>query len=158
MRLLGKAGFYLKDNLIIEKLTKVDTIVFDKTGTLTKADDAVVSFSGETLSKEYQDIIYTLTKHSAHPASIAICNSLDGVLIKVDRFEEIPAKGIIASIKGVNVTIGSEEFVTGSISNSEDTSTKVYVSLNNEILGHFTINNKYRKTFASVIISHAGEN
>ena len=56
LRIFGKIGFYLKNTSIIEKLTKITTVVFDKTGTITKTGDTSIQFIGRTLT-EYDRIL-----------------------------------------------------------------------------------------------------
>ena len=44
LRIFGNIGFYLKNTSIIEKLTRISTVVFDKTGTITKTGDTKIQF------------------------------------------------------------------------------------------------------------------
>lgn len=70
MRIFGKNGFYLKNNLVVEKLSKIDTIVFDKTGTITVSDTNEIKFIGKNLSNSDKSKIISVTRHSTHPLSV----------------------------------------------------------------------------------------
>ena len=82
LRLLGRAGFYLKNTNVIERLNDVNSIVFDKTGTITKASESQVNYQGKTLSGKEQKAVYALVKESSHPVSRQI------VTLIVDNFKK----------------------------------------------------------------------
>lgn len=150
MRIFGSKGFYIKNTDVIEKLTKIDTIVFDKTGTITQPDENQIIFQGKELRKEQILQIVSLAKQSTHPLSNAIGKYYDFEDYKtVSGFTEMSGRGIFGIIDENEIRLGSEEFVTGSTSKS-NTSSKVYVSFNNETTGYFAINNKYRSGFETV--------
>lgn len=145
MRILGRNGFYLKNTGIIETLAKADAIVFDKTGTITHADDGILEFHDEELSYDQKLMIKSLTRHSTHPLSIMIYNSLkDLPLANVENFSENPGKGISGIILDNSVKIGSAAF-TGSKQELANSYAKVYISVNDIPCGLYTIKNKYRE-------------
>ncbi len=57
LRILGKKKFYLKNALVIEQLSNVDTLVFDKTGTITTNKKSNISYQGTPLLEENLMII-----------------------------------------------------------------------------------------------------
>ncbi len=154
MRFFGRSGFYLKKNEIIERLTKVDTIVFDKTGTLTQNDIFDVDTRKLTLSDNEYILIKSLVKHSSHPMSIAIFSSIDGdELYEVDSFKETPSEGLECNIENYRIKVGSEVFVKGEKSQKNVYTSRVYVSFNGDLRGYFEIKNKYRPGLKEVLNS-----
>jgi len=145
MRQFGRKGFYLKNTAVIEHLYKVDTVVFDKTGTITNAQSSDIRFVGKDLTAEQLLMIKSLAFHSSHPLSKTIYNSIDGdELITVTDFREIPSLGVTGIINGIRINLGSRYFVTGEASDDENLKTEVWVFLENEIAGHFQLENEYR--------------
>ena len=99
---LAKAGVVIKDENVIEKLTKVKNIFLDKTGTLTKGEFFVEKIV--ELEKGYLSYLYEMEKHSRHPIALSILkflNTKDFQLKKInfDQVIEIPGKGVEAKIK-----------------------------------------------------------
>ena len=146
IRLLGKKGIYLRNVQVIEKLADIDTVIFDKTGTLTEPESNQISYEGIELSDFHLRAIYTIVSSSTHPLSIVLAKYL-----KLKAFsdtelhiQEFPGKGLSAMIFGHQYKIGSEEFLTGKRENNSLKSTRVYIGVNEEILGYFSIQNKYR--------------
>jgi len=158
MRLLGKKGFYLKNSEVVEKLTKFDTIVFDKTGTITQADILTIDYVGEELSAKELSMLKSLTRNSGHPLSTSIYNQYkEYETIDVGEFRELPARGLIGQFNDVKLKIGSEEFIKSKINTQNDTSSKVFVSFNEQPKGVFKIRNKYREGLNN-LISKLSEN
>ena len=128
MRVFGRSGFYLKKNEIIERLTKVNTIVFDKTGTITQNDEFEVDTGSISLSAEESLQLKSLVKHSTHPMSVAIYRSIDEKeLPENTSFHEIPAEGIEGVVANNRIKLGSETFVKGTKIQKDVYTSRVYV-------------------------------
>lgn len=154
MRIFGRNGLYIKNTEVIEKLSHISTIVFDKTGTLTKPNENKITFSGEALSIDETNAIYSLAKQSTHPLSTAIVNLLsDAGYINPEHFVEVSGRGIFGKVGGFEVKIGSEEYVTNSVKNNKQKTSVVFVSINNNRVGYYTISNQYRDGFEQVLNS-----
>lgn len=152
MRLMGKRGFFLKNSEVIERLSKIDTIVFDKTGTITQNDEFNINYVGNSLNKEEETQLKSLTRHSTHPLSIAIYKKYpEHELISVEEFRELPSRGLIGQFNGIKLKIGSEEFINGSKDYKNDTSSTVFISFNEKTKGYFKINTKYRHGLKKLI-------
>jgi P-type Cu+ transporter len=145
MRIFGRHGFYLKKTEILEELSKVDTIVFDKTGTITQNDAFKIEMDEISLDENEMLLIKSLVRHSSHPLSLAIYQSLPGDLLKdVFDFREIPALGLEGSVEGHLIKVGSESYVTGQESEFKTYTTRVFVLIDEKSMGYISIRNQYR--------------
>ncbi|MBC34466.1 MAG: heavy metal translocating P-type ATPase [Bacteroidetes bacterium] len=151
VRIYGRAGFYLKKPDIVERLSKIDTIVFDKTGTLTKNDEFQIDDSELILNSNELVLVKSAVKHSTHPLSVAIYQFIKSELEELDSFEEIPAAGISAFIDDQKIKIGSQSFVTGESKESGVYSSRVYISINDDFKGYYIIKNAYREGVEEII-------
>ena len=114
-RILARLKIFLKNALVIERMTEVDTIVLDKTGTLTAADSRGVAFQGAALTNEEQSWIASLARQSTHPNSIRIARSLAGEPLIVSRFQETPGCGIEGEVSGHKIVLGAPAFVAADV-------------------------------------------
>jgi Cu+-exporting ATPase len=154
LRILGSKHFYLKNALVIEQLAKVDTVVFDKTGTITTNTKSNITFEGEVLTESNLVLIKNVLRASNHPLSRMLYDFLpEGKRIKLDSFEEKTGKGIQATIDGIQIQIGSADFVLQDVSSTIDPSspsgrvgerTSVYIKIDGLYLGKYIFNNEYR--------------
>lgn len=153
MRIFGRNKFYIRNTSVIEDLGKVDSIVFDKTGTITQLGKSDLVFTGTVLNSFQQKIIKSLVRNSTHPLSLKIYNSLEAdEFFPVTKFDEIPGLGITGVVYGNTIKVGSKEYVNQS-AHVDDLSTKIFVSINDEVLGYFTVTNSYREGIGEVVKS-----
>jgi Cu+-exporting ATPase len=149
LRLLGKQKFYLKNAMVIEQLTKVDTIVFDKTGTITTNNKTVINYDGQQLSAEHLNQIRNILRTSNHPLSRMLYDFLpQGKTIKINHLEEITGKGIVAETNGNKFEIGSSQFL--GISNLDKFENKlqrtsIHIKINADYYGCYLFENQYRE-------------
>ena len=161
MRIFGRNKFYLRNTSVIENLGKVNSIVFDKTGTITQLGKSDLVFTGSVLNSFQQKMIKSLVRNSTHPLSLKIFNSLEGEdFFPVTKFDEIPGLGITGVVYGNYLKVGSKEFIFDSgINDAGDIrfiqsykhTTTILVSINDEVLGYFTVTNSYREGIGSTI-------
>ncbi len=153
MRILGSNGMYLKNIRVIEKLTRIDTMVFDKTGTLTKPDENEIQFIGTPLTESETRAVKSLVQQSTHPLSQVLDRYLNEVKPFITNgFVEMSGKGIYAKADSKPVKIGSRNFVCEE--KEEDLnqlSSCVYLSIDEIFKGYFVVSNKYRPGFGEVI-------
>ncbi len=152
MRIFGRKGLYIKNTDVIEKLSHINTIVFDKTGTLTQPNQNKVAYDGEPLSSEEKEAVFSIAKQSTHPLSAALTQFFNGTIYHApEHFVEVAGRGVFGRVKDQEIRIGSEEYVSNEASGSERKSSIVFVAINNEVKGHYTISNSYRSGFDKVL-------
>jgi Cu+-exporting ATPase len=152
MRIFGKAGLYIKNTGVIEKMSHISAVVFDKTGTITQPNETKISYSGETLSNDEIEAVFSLSKQSTHPLSHSISSSYRHLNYQSpEHFVEVAGRGIFGKVGNYNIKIGSEEYVCNKKSESPHESSVVFVSVNEEVKGHYTISNQYRDGFGEVL-------
>lgn len=152
MRILGNKGLYLKNTAVIEKLTRLNTVVFDKTGTITLPDENNIEFIGENLSKKEKQVVASMVRQSMHPLSVALAKFYaDLKSVNTTGFVEMPGRGIFSRVDSQEVMLGSREFVGAEVSKTTDLNTCVYLKIDNKLKGYFRFSNKYRPSFEQVI-------
>ncbi len=151
LRVFGKHGFYLKNADVIERLAQVDAVVFDKTGTITHGASHV-KFVG-VLEEDELAWVKQLTSSSSHPLSKLISQSIRTHLTdSVTDFYELTGKGIGGNVNGHNLKIGSSYFVA-SIEERAASSTRVFVSIDQEVRGYFNVETSIRSNIKELVAS-----
>ena len=145
VRIFGRKKFYLKNASVIERLAKTDTIIFDKTGTITTGNSAAITYEGDILNPEEEDMLKSTLRNSSHPLSRQLYTILhsNGILTP-DTFQEYLGEGIEATYTEKQIRIGSAGF-TGNKSPDVPRKTSVHISTDNHYRGRFTFGNAYRE-------------
>ena len=117
---IREASFYhmtVKGGKYLEAVAEADTIVFDKTGTLTKAQPTVVDivpFNGRSRD-ELLCVAACLEEHFPHSMAKAVVDAAQKKGLEHEemhsKVEYVVAHGIVSSINGKRVVIGSSHFV-----------------------------------------------
>mgnify|MGYP000869384315 CR=1 FL=1 len=111
-------GVLIKNAEALERMEKVDTVVVDKTGTLTEGRPAVTSVeladgSGTTL-EEVLRLAAAVERASEHPLARAVIEAADSrdlVLPDVTDFDSPVGRGVVGTVEGRKVRLGSAEFL-----------------------------------------------
>lgn len=144
LRIFGLNKFYLRSPEIIERLSRINHIVLDKTGTITQTKGSNVKYAGKLLNHAIQVDVASLLKQSSHPASQLVSDFLNVPNVSmVKHFKETEGQGIEGWVNEKHIKIGSSNFVGGAYF-TERQGTKVVVNIDGEIVGEYTISNKYR--------------
>ena len=149
LKLLEKAGIYLKDAIYIERLSQVNHVVFDKTGTITSQKNKAIMFEGQELTENERSAVKSLTAQSGHPLSRAIYDFLiTQEETEVENFNEEHGKGLTGKVSGFGIKIGSAEFIG---STDQKGGTAVYIQIDGIYKGRFVIGNLYREGLKPMI-------
>ena len=156
MRIFGKNKFYIKNTAVLEKLSKINTIVFDKTGTITLNGISEIEFIGSDLNNFECSLVKSLARNSTHPLSRAIYQYLNDYKdYNISDFREISGHGISGSILNNSVKLGSSKFMSGEIkltdNKEKQNSSEVFLSINEDIKGYFSLKNSYREGLKELI-------
>ncbi|RNC81000.1 MAG: heavy metal translocating P-type ATPase [Phycisphaera sp.] len=108
----AKQGVLIKNAAALEKFEKIDTIVVDKTGTLTEGRPklATVEVQGGFDEPRSLALLAAAERGSEHPLAEAIVTGLEDRTderFEATEFESVTGKGIIATVDGARVAIGS---------------------------------------------------
>ncbi|KAF2334875.1 heavy metal translocating P-type ATPase [Flavobacterium daemonense] len=154
LRIMGKQKMYLKNALVIEQLAKVDTLVFDKTGTITTNKKSNIVYEGIPISDEDSVLLKNVLRASNHPLSRMLYDFLpETKRIKIDEFEEITGKGILAFAEKKRIKIGSAAYVESpDLDTSEIEKTALHVRINDVYFGRFNFQNQYRDGLATLFL------
>lgn len=108
----AKQGVLIKNAAALEAFEKVDTVVVDKTGTLTEGRPKLVLFEtiGEIEESRAAALIAGAERGSEHPLAEAIVAGLEertDTRLDAEDFESVTGKGIVATVDGARIAIGS---------------------------------------------------
>lgn len=145
----SKKGILFKGGLAIEALKNVKTVVMDKTGTITKGSFKVqeVHLFDRYTKKQILTMAADCELSSTHPIGKSIVEAAQErkcTLVRPEKVEEIPGKGIRAVFQMGTVLCGNKDFL---IENGVDTSnamdviygTVVLVALEGKLVGEILI-------------------
>lgn len=157
LRVFARNKLFLRNNLVVEYLSNINSIIFDKTGTLTDPRSGKTGYEGVELTAEELMLLKTAAGNSVHPLSRMIFKSIESeVFDEIESFREIPGKGIEALVQGKMIRMGKYSWVSsfpeltdyfaeqGDISGTP-VETTVFVSIENRVLGCYYIVSDYRK-------------
>ena len=112
----ARAGVLVRDAEALEVLEKVDVLVVDKTGTLTEGKPTLVS--AEPVDGVEQELMLrlaaSLERGSEHPLASAIVSGAEAkgiALAAVSEFRAIPGKGVVGTVEGHGVAVGTERLL-----------------------------------------------
>lgn len=153
IRILGRNGLFVKNSAVVDKLSQLKQLVFDKTGTLTRRDQAELDLSGLDWDEQDQMLVKTACQHSTHPLSRQLADGLAcPVYDKTELYDEQQGKGIVAIVNGHEVVIGSASLV-GLNEVGQNQGTRVYVRIDQILLGFVSFKNHYRAGMEASIAS-----
>ncbi len=106
----ARRGVLVKGGDVLERASRVGTLVLDKTGTVTEGRTEVLAHLGD---REALRLAAALEARSAHPSARAIVEALtgDGPAVAPSEVREIPGLGIEGRIGTRLVRVGSARFM-----------------------------------------------
>ncbi len=169
IRILGKHGFYLKNTKVIEQFQQVTAVIFDKTGTLTltknnssqEKNDDTITYQGDELTEAEKQGVLWMVSQSSHPLSQRILGLLKDEVrsnkelhLSLDDFLETEGKGLQVTVNQQVIKIGSAEFTQ----NKANDLANVFLQIDGTTKGFFTIKNKYRQGFETILNFYKNKN
>lgn len=108
----AKQGVLIKNASALESFASIETIVVDKTGTLTEGNPKLVAaqLHGDLDEPRTFAILAAAERGSEHPLAEAIVGGLEertDERLEASEFESVTGKGILATVEGMRVAIGS---------------------------------------------------
>jgi Cu+-exporting ATPase len=151
MRLLGKAGLFLRDSEVVERMAHIDAVVFDKTGTLTAREAYELRFEGVPLRADEERRVRSLARNSTHPLSAVLFNALKPDITDAIEVEETAGQGIAGTVEGLSVRIGSASFCAGGNVPREAGEAVVHIAIGGMHRGHFLMRKRARVGMADTV-------
>jgi len=150
-------GILIRGGAAIQKLNEVNLILFDKTGTLTSGKPNVkkVHQISNIMENDLIRMAASLEKESTHPLANAIVKLAEKNELRVDPVSEIkviPGKGILGKYGSKMLKVGSASFVDYTTELAME-GTPVFLSLNDECIAIFEIEDSVRSNSAETISS-----
>jgi Cu2+-exporting ATPase len=111
---LARLGILVKSGSAMEVLAGRGRVLLDKTGTLTRGRMRVVEWVGPT---DLQPLVAEIERRVSHPIASALVEEYGATEMSADlrqqvsRVESDPAGGVVATVAGETVLIGSPSFV-----------------------------------------------
>ncbi|MDX1901898.1 MAG: heavy metal translocating P-type ATPase [Gammaproteobacteria bacterium] len=165
----AKHGVLIKGGTYLELGHKIKAIAFDKTGTLTIGKPIVTDIVkiSDISENTLLHLTASLESHSEHPVAEAILNKWKNLsakenLLRVEKFETIPGRGIIGNIDGYLYFLGNHRFAEEkNVCNAKIESTlkqleqegKTTIVLGNQekVLGILGVTDTLRETSAEAV-------
>ena len=151
----AQRGLLIKSASALEATGSVDSVVLDKTGTLTLGQHRIVSTA---TAPNFEDtellrLAAAVERQSEHPLARAIvdrANELGSPHSEAEGMKASPGRGIIGFVDGREVRIGNRRwmeeseielagFERNAKNASESGDSSIFVSVDNEAVGHFAI-------------------
>ena len=142
-------GILFKEAAQLETMAKVDTLVMDKTGTITVGKPEVIN---EHIYKEFnKNLLYSLVNSSNHPIAQGIAEYIkkedDNIINRIfDEFTQIPAQGISAKYKDLELLGGNKKLLEMNSIKTEFTSeeTLFYFVIDKEVVAVYELRDKIK--------------
>jgi Cu+-exporting ATPase len=112
----ARLGVLIKNAEALERFEKIDTVVVDKTGTLTEGRPKVTALltAGRLGENDILQLAASLERSSEHPlaaAIVAAARERDLPLAEAKDFDSPVGKGVVGSVQGKQLVIGSHRIM-----------------------------------------------
>lgn len=151
IRLMGRRGLFLRSAEVVERLSRVDTVVFDKTGTLTAREAHQVHWHGAPLDPSEKQLVHDLARNSTHPLSAVLAlefRPLNGTVAaaqaQANGVHELAGQGISGLVNGVRVQLGSAGYCGTADLPRSGGDAHVHLAMNGVHRGNFSIRKQAR--------------
>jgi len=109
----AELGVFFRKGDALQRLSEVRTVAFDKTGTLTEGKPKLTDFEalGRFEKAEVLRLVAAAEQGSEHPVAHAIVAAYEGALPVSESFEAIAGQGVVATVEGREVLIGTARLI-----------------------------------------------
>jgi Cu2+-exporting ATPase/Cu+-exporting ATPase len=151
---LAKLGIIIKDESVIEKVTKSKNIVLDKTGTLTHGKFKVFKRNRLKNIENIDQIIYTLEERSKHPIAESIKNSIiHSYRKRKETLSALPTQNYQEIIGvGPSAEISDNFYEIKSLDNPSQGMTEVGLFCNSELIEEIYLKDTIKPEITETII------
>lgn len=105
--LAARHGIIVKDPSMLERISTARTMIFDKTGTLTYGRPRLAEvFTAPGVDRtQVLAWVAAAEQFSRHPLASAVVEAIETPLLAPDRVEEVPGKGLVATVAGHDIEV-----------------------------------------------------
>ncbi len=106
----AEVGLLFKGGAVIEEMSRIDTVLFDKTGTLTEGRPQLTDVVALDDEPQLLTWLASAERPSEHPVARAIVEGAvdrGARLLPVDGFQNVPGRGIVATVEGRRIHVGT---------------------------------------------------
>ncbi|MEE3466372.1 MAG: heavy metal translocating P-type ATPase [Candidatus Cryptobacteroides sp.] len=153
----SKKGILIKGSNLIDKLSKLQTVVFDKTGTLTEGVFEVTAVHPEVIAdKELLHLAAHVERHSTHPIAMALRDAYPNEQddCTVTDIQETAGHGIVATVNGQKVAVGNSklmETIGAAWRPCHHEGTIIHVAIDGVYAGHIVISDRIKADSAPAL-------
>ena len=153
----SKKGILIKGSNLMDRLSKLQTVVFDKTGTLTEGVFEVTAVHPQELDQqELLHLAAHVERHSTHPIAMALLNAYpdEKDSCTVADIQETAGQGIIGTINGKKVAVGNSklmETVGAAWRPCHHEGTIIHVAVDGVYAGHVVISDRIKADAAPAL-------
>ncbi len=153
----SKKGILIKGSNLMDRLSKLQTVVFDKTGTLTEGVFEVTAVHPQELDQqELLHLAAHVERHSTHPIAMALLNAYpdEKDSCTVADIQETAGQGIIGTINGRKVAVGNSklmETVGAAWRPCHHEGTIIHVAVDGVYAGHVVISDRIKADAAPAL-------
>ena len=146
----SKKGILIKGASLMDKLSKLQTVVFDKTGTLTEGVFEVTAVHPEEIGEtELLHLAAHVERHSTHPIAMALRTAYpkEQDNCTISDIEENAGHGIVAKVNGRKVAVGNSKLMEAEGAKwhpCHHSGTIVHVAIDGEYAGHIVISDRIK--------------
>ena len=153
----SKKGILIKGSNLMDKLSKLQTVVFDKTGTLTEGVFEVTAVHPEVIAdKELLHLAAHVERHSTHPIAMALRDAYPNEQddCTVTDIQETAGHGIVATVNGQKVAVGNSklmETIGAAWRPCHHEGTLIHVAIDGVYAGHIVISDRIKADSAPAL-------
>ncbi len=151
-------GVLFRNAEAVEKLRDIDTLVVDKTGTLTVGKPRLVAFHIDSSSglgeAEILKYIASVERASEHPLAQAIVEAAAEkglALAPVQDFFSATGQGVVGSVEGRQVAVGSRRFVENSGIPAALSGQSLFAAVDGKVVAGFSVADPVKETTAEAV-------